>query len=136
VVATARTPEGRRRCAAAESLALASDLEPKSKSEEEEEEGGDRHPPGPIDAGDEDRLRVLPLDVCAPFAEVQMQAEAAIALWGRIDVLVNNAGSVGREFGPSEELGYVSSAWLVLCLLLFAFCFLLFFFSLAWCCDM
>lgn len=53
----------------------------------------------------EDRLRLLELDVSAPFAEVQRQAEAAIAFWGRVDVLVNNAGTVGREFGPSEELG-------------------------------
>jgi len=45
--------------------------------------------------------------VSAPFAEVQRQAEKAIALWGRVDVLVNNAGSVGCKFGPSEELGYV-----------------------------
>ncbi|KAI9453178.1 NAD-P-binding protein [Russula earlei] len=52
-----------------------------------------------------ERLRLLPLDVGAPFAEVQRQADEAIALWGRIDVLVNNAGTVGREFGPSEELG-------------------------------
>ena len=54
-----------------------------------------------------DRLRLLELDVSAPFAQVQRQAEAAIELWGRVDVLVNNAGTVGREFGPSEELGCV-----------------------------
>jgi NAD(P)-dependent dehydrogenase (short-subunit alcohol dehydrogenase family) len=55
----------------------------------------------------EDRLRLLELDVSAPFAEVQRQVEAAIAMWGRVDVLVNNAGTVGRAFGPSEELGCV-----------------------------
>ena len=55
----------------------------------------------------EDRLRLLELDVSAPFAEVQRQVEAAIAVWGRVDVLVNNAGTVGRAFGPSEELGCV-----------------------------
>jgi len=46
--------------------------------------------------------------VSAPFAEVQRRAEAAIAVWGRVDVVVNNAGTVGREFGPSEELGCVA----------------------------
>jgi NAD(P)-dependent dehydrogenase (short-subunit alcohol dehydrogenase family) len=58
------------------------------------------------DDGDE-RLRLLELDVSAPFEEVQRQAEAAIALWGRVDVVVNNAGFVGDEIGPSEELGCV-----------------------------
>jgi NAD(P)-dependent dehydrogenase (short-subunit alcohol dehydrogenase family) len=57
--------------------------------------------------GREDRLRLLELDVSAPFAEVQRQVEAAIAMWGRVDVLVNNAGTVGRAFGPSEALGCV-----------------------------
>ena len=56
---------------------------------------------------EEDRVRLLELDVSAPFAEVRRQAEAAIAMWGRVDVLVNNAGTVGREVGPSEELGCV-----------------------------
>ncbi|KAI0260725.1 hypothetical protein BC834DRAFT_925723 [Gloeopeniophorella convolvens] len=56
-------------------------------------------------AVDQSRLRLAPLDVCAPSAEVQRQAEAATAIWGRVDVLVNNAGFVGFEFGPSEELG-------------------------------
>jgi len=53
----------------------------------------------------EDRVRLLELDVSAPFAQVQRLAEAAIELWGRVDVLVNNAGTVGRECGPAEELG-------------------------------
>ena len=55
----------------------------------------------------EDRVRLLELDVSAQFAEVQRQAEVAIALWGRVDVLVNNAGTVERGFGPPEELGCV-----------------------------
>ena len=63
----------------------------------------------------EDSLRLLELDVSAPFAEVQRQAEAAIAVWGRVDVLVNNAGTVGREFGPSEELGCVALRCVLIC---------------------
>lgn len=58
----------------------------------------------------EDRLRLLELDVSSPVTQVRRQAEVAIELWGRVDVLVNNAGTVGREFGPSEELGCVRSS--------------------------
>ncbi|KAI0318909.1 NAD-P-binding protein [Amylostereum chailletii] len=50
------------------------------------------------------RIHVLQLDVTAPFEEIQEVTKAAIARWGRVDVLVNNAG-VNLGLGPSEELG-------------------------------
>ncbi|KAH9986103.1 hypothetical protein BJV74DRAFT_546031 [Russula compacta] len=52
---------------------------------------------------DRERLRFLVLDVTSPMAEIQERVDEALVLWGRIDVLVNNAGIV--TFGISEELG-------------------------------
>lgn len=52
---------------------------------------------------DRERLRLLVLDVTSPMAEIQERVDEALVLWGRIDVLVNNAGIV--TFGISEELG-------------------------------
>jgi NAD(P)-dependent dehydrogenase (short-subunit alcohol dehydrogenase family) len=37
------------------------------------------------------------------MAEIQQCLDEALNIWGRIDVLVNNAGSV--MYGLSEELG-------------------------------
>lgn len=49
------------------------------------------------------RLRFLTLDVTSPTGEVKQRVDEALAIWGRIDVLVNNAG--GFTYGVSEELG-------------------------------
>ena len=51
------------------------------------------------------RLRFLTLDVTSPFGEIKKCIDEALAMWGRIDVLVNNAGRV--TYGASEELGCV-----------------------------
>jgi len=37
------------------------------------------------------------------MAEIQRCLEEALTIWGRIDVLVNNAGTI--TYGASEELG-------------------------------
>ena len=55
---------------------------------------------------DKTRLRFLTLDVTSPFGEIKKCIDEALAIWGRIDVLVNNAGTV--TFGVGEELGCVS----------------------------
>jgi NAD(P)-dependent dehydrogenase (short-subunit alcohol dehydrogenase family) len=52
---------------------------------------------------DGERLRFLALDVTSPMAEIQQCLDEALAVWGRIDVLVNNAGTI--TYGASEELG-------------------------------
>ncbi|KAI0259358.1 NAD-P-binding protein [Gloeopeniophorella convolvens] len=52
---------------------------------------------------DQSRLHVLVLDVSSPFAEIKEKIDAAINVWGRIDVVVNNAGAM--SFGLTEELG-------------------------------
>ena len=54
---------------------------------------------------DQTRLRALALDVTAPFAEIKRQMDAAIEFWGRLDVVVNNAGITVN--GPAEEIGSV-----------------------------
>ncbi|KAJ5397772.1 hypothetical protein N7509_005885 [Penicillium cosmopolitanum] len=46
----------------------------------------------------------LQLDVTAPQEELNRRAEEAIAIYGRIDVLVNNAGYV--QFGTIEETSH------------------------------
>ena len=51
------------------------------------------------------RLRCMTLDVTSPIGEIKKCINEARAIWGRIDVLVNNAGRV--TYGVSEELGYV-----------------------------
>jgi len=57
---------------------------------------------------DQTRLRVLALDVTAPFAEIKRQIDTAIGFWGRLDVVVNNAGICA--FGTTEEIGFVGAA--------------------------
>jgi len=52
---------------------------------------------------EKERLRFLALDVTSPMAEIQRCLDDALAIWGRIDVLVNNAGTI--TYGASEELG-------------------------------
>jgi NAD(P)-dependent dehydrogenase (short-subunit alcohol dehydrogenase family) len=56
---------------------------------------------------DQTKLHVLVLDVTAPIADIKRQVDSAIHFWGRIDVLVNNAGIA--TFGASEEVGFVRS---------------------------
>jgi NADP-dependent 3-hydroxy acid dehydrogenase YdfG len=51
------------------------------------------------------RLRFLTLDVTSPMVEIKERMDEALAIWGRIDVLVNNAGKL--TYGASEELGCV-----------------------------
>jgi NAD(P)-dependent dehydrogenase (short-subunit alcohol dehydrogenase family) len=51
------------------------------------------------------RLRFLTLDVTSPIGEIKERMDEALAIWGRIDVLVNNAGRL--TYGASEELGCV-----------------------------
>jgi len=52
---------------------------------------------------DQTRLRFLTLDVTSPFGEIKKCIDEALTIWGRIDVLVNNAGTC--TFGVAEELG-------------------------------
>ncbi|KAI9435289.1 NAD-P-binding protein [Lactarius indigo] len=52
---------------------------------------------------DGERLRFLILDVTSPMVEIKQRIDEALAIWGRIDVLVNNAGRI--TYGLSEELG-------------------------------
>ncbi|KAI0292594.1 NAD-P-binding protein [Multifurca ochricompacta] len=52
---------------------------------------------------DKTRLKFLVLDVTSPMEEIVHVAEEALGIWGRIDVLVNNAGTL--TYGASEELG-------------------------------
>ncbi|KAH9016673.1 NAD-P-binding protein [Lactarius deliciosus] len=49
------------------------------------------------------RLRFLTLDVASPVVEIKRCVDEALAIWGRIDVVVNNAE--GLTYGLSEELG-------------------------------
>ncbi|KAH9059839.1 NAD-P-binding protein [Lactarius vividus] len=49
------------------------------------------------------RLRFLTLDVTSPTVEIKQRVDEALTIWGRIDVLVNNAGRI--TYGLSEELG-------------------------------
>ncbi|KAH9067866.1 NAD-P-binding protein [Lactarius vividus] len=52
---------------------------------------------------DQTRLRTSTLDVTAPFDDLKRQVDTAINAWGRIDVLVNNAGIC--YLGATEEIG-------------------------------
>ncbi|KAI9441389.1 NAD-P-binding protein [Lactarius indigo] len=52
---------------------------------------------------DQSRLRTSMLDVTAPFGDIKRQVDTAINAWGRIDVLVNNAGIC--YLGATEEIG-------------------------------
>ncbi|KAH9042650.1 NAD-P-binding protein [Lactarius pseudohatsudake] len=52
---------------------------------------------------DQTRLRTSTLDVTAPFDDIKRQVDTAIDAWGRIDVLVNNAGIC--YLGATEEIG-------------------------------
>lgn len=54
---------------------------------------------------DQTRLRILALDVTAPFDDIRQQVDTAVNAWGRIDVLINNAGIC--YLGAIEEIGSV-----------------------------
>ena len=54
---------------------------------------------------DQTRLRTLTLDVTAPFDDIKRQVDIATNAWGRVDVLVNNAGIC--YLGATEEIGSV-----------------------------
>ena len=53
-----------------------------------------------------DRLRVLQLDVTAKPSALKLIAKEAVQIFGRVDVLVNNAGLIDT-IGPGKELGSV-----------------------------
>ena len=53
-----------------------------------------------------DQLLAMYLDVTASSEDIQDVVNAAVVHWGRIDVLVNNAGLIDT-IGPAEELGFV-----------------------------
>jgi len=50
---------------------------------------------------------ILELDVVAPLDQLQEVAKKAVGIYGKIDVVVNNAGNV--TFGALEENTYASS---------------------------
>ena len=56
-----------------------------------------KHPLGP------DRCKLLQLDVTSPFPTIRQAAADAVKIWGRIDVLVHNAGA--GMLGIVEEVG-------------------------------
>jgi len=50
---------------------------------------------------------ILELDVVVPLNQLQEIAKKAVGIYGKIDVVVNNAGNVA--FGALEENTYASS---------------------------
>ncbi|KAL6307085.1 NAD(P)-binding protein [Sparassis latifolia] len=66
-----------------------------------------KNAPIPLDS-QRSRLHVLVLDVASSADKIQRTVEAALAVWGRIDVLVNNAGTGAKgmleEVSPSTAL--------------------------------
>lgn len=50
-----------------------------------------------------DACRALQLDVTDDYHVLRQKAADAVGTWGRVDVLVNNAGA--GKFGFSEEVG-------------------------------
>ena len=48
------------------------------------------------------------LDFNSSDVDIKTAAEKAIDVYGRVDVLVNNAGTLAEGIGPVEELKFVS----------------------------
>jgi len=59
------------------------------------------------DIKDVDRVRALQLDVTDGEEKVKAQIDEAVGFWGRIDVLVNNAGMVILAI-PLKKVSYTS----------------------------
>ena len=53
---------------------------------------------------EEHGAKPLVLDLCAADEDIQHAAQDAIAIYGHVDVLVNNAGTIETALGPVEEL--------------------------------
>ena len=53
---------------------------------------------------EEHGAKSLLLDLCAPDEDIRQAAETAIAVYGHVDVLVNNAGTAETASVPVEEL--------------------------------
>lgn len=59
-----------------------------------------------LPVGDRTRLRIIVLDVCDTAENIQKTVDEALSIWGRIDVVVNNAGYGLKSL--MEEGGYVT----------------------------
>ncbi|VDC00513.1 unnamed protein product [Peniophora sp. CBMAI 1063] len=59
---------------------------------------------GQIEGPHADRLYTLALDVTSSFEDIQRTMDMAVQKYGRVDVLVNNAGT-SDQIGPGEEIG-------------------------------
>ena len=59
-----------------------------------------------LPVGDRTRLRIVVLDVCDTAENIQKTVDEALSIWGRIDVVVNNAGYGLKSL--MEEGGYVT----------------------------
>lgn len=53
------------------------------------------------------RLHIVELDVTEPEASIRAKVDDAVRVWGRIDVLVNNAGNAPKSL--LEEGGYAAA---------------------------
>ncbi|TFY80834.1 hypothetical protein EWM64_g3173, partial [Hericium alpestre] len=66
-----------------------------------------KFPTGELPPADSARAHVFALDVSHPASEIKARVDSAISVWGRVDVLVNNAG-IGiraiQEEGGAEYL--------------------------------
>lgn len=65
---------------------------------------------------------ILDLDITAPQAEIDAKIKEAIAIYGTLDVLVNNAGYI--EASPVEEARYDAYLWQQRCTCMHAYVYL------------
>ena len=56
-----------------------------------------------------DQLRTVQLDIADSTENIKRKIDDAAKVWGRLDVLVNNAGAAMKML--LEEGGYVQSVW-------------------------